>query len=149
VASLGRLQPTNDANAGAVRIVDYDLDGIDALGRATSRRAPVAHKSAQFGTHVVVERLMKADPDAPALVLREAEAVVEAHRNVYARADQSPRPIRTAEGPLCVLPRTIIRVDRPRRVTPGDQCQIADTRRKTHVHPSFVGQQVVQSFPAW
>jgi hypothetical protein len=129
VTHLRWLQPTDDAHAGAVRIVDDNLDRIDVLGESESSRATLAHKPAQLGAHIVVEGFMEAHPYEPALLPGQAKPIVQADRDVYAPTDQSPRPVRPAQLHPGAVMRTVLRVHGPSRFIPGGQRQIADTGR--------------------
>ncbi|MEA2129612.1 MAG: hypothetical protein QOJ85_2503 [Solirubrobacteraceae bacterium] len=90
---LRRLQAADDVLPFALGLVDDDLDRVPALDRTTGCRATSAHKLAQLGTQVVVERLVKAHPHQAALVRSQAEPTVAQDGDMHAPADQPSRAI--------------------------------------------------------
>ena len=88
---------TDDALALAMRIVDDDLDRLDALDRSTGRRTTPPHELDQLGAQIVVQRLMEAHANQAALVRSKTEPAVTQDRDMHTAADQPPRAIRATQ----------------------------------------------------
>lgn len=89
---------TDDALALAMRIVDDDLDRLDALDRSTGRRTTPPHELDQLGAQIVVQRLMEAHANQAALVRSKTEPAVTQDRDMHTAADQPPRAIRATQA---------------------------------------------------
>jgi hypothetical protein len=126
VAHLRWFQATDDAHVIAVAIVDDDeFDRVDALGHAAGGGATPTHKLGQLSAQAVVERFMEANLDDATLPRSQTEPIVEADRDLHARADQSPRPVRATQlHRPAAHPRTSFQVRWLHQVTSSDPCQV-------------------------
>jgi hypothetical protein len=92
-------QPACHALVLAGRVVDDDLDRVDALGRPLACTPAPTRKLAQLGPQLVGDGLAEAHPHRAALAAGQPEPIVKPDRHVHASAHQPPAPVGAPDTP--------------------------------------------------